>query len=50
MVHRVDGPIGAYRGFDDGTDARIAAINAELANATVLQSRYSLEKHAELGI
>jgi glycosyltransferase involved in cell wall biosynthesis len=50
MVHRVDGPIGAYRGFDDGTDARIAAINAELAGATVLQSRYSLEKHAELGI
>ena len=37
-------------GFDDGTDARIAAINAELADATVLQSRYSLEKHAELGI
>ena len=50
LVHRVDGPIGAYRGFDDGTDARIAAINAELANATVLQSHYSLEKHAELGI
>ena len=24
MVHRVDGPIGVYRGFDDGTDARIA--------------------------
>ena len=23
MVHRVDGPISAYRGFDDGTDARI---------------------------
>jgi len=50
MVHRVDGPVGAYRGFDDGTDARIAAINAELAQATVLQSRYSLEMHAELGI
>lgn len=50
MVHRVDGPIGAYRGFDDGTDARIAAINAELAHATVLQSRYSLEKHSEFGI
>jgi glycosyltransferase involved in cell wall biosynthesis len=50
LVHRVDGPIGTYRGFDDGTDARIAAINAELADATVLQSRYSLEKHAELGI
>lgn len=50
MVHRVDGPIGVYRGFDDGTDERIAALNAELADATVLQSRYSLEKHAELGI
>jgi glycosyltransferase involved in cell wall biosynthesis len=50
MVHRVDGPIGAYRGFDDGTDRRIAAVNAELADATVLQSRYSLEKHRELGL
>ena len=24
FVHRVDGPIGTYRGFDDGTDERIA--------------------------
>jgi len=50
MVHRVDGPIGVYRGFDDGTDERIARINAELASATILQSRFSLEKHRELGI
>jgi glycosyltransferase involved in cell wall biosynthesis len=50
FVHRVDGPIGAYRGFDDGTDARIATLNAELADATILQSAYSLAKHAELGI
>lgn len=49
MVHRVDGPIGAYRGFDDGTDRRIAAVNDALADATVFQSRYSLEKHGELG-
>ena len=49
MVHRVDGPIGVYRGFDDGSDERIAAINAELADATVFQSRYSLEAHRELG-
>jgi glycosyltransferase involved in cell wall biosynthesis len=48
MVHRVDGPVGAYRGFDDGTDRRIVEING-LADATILQSRYSLEKHAELG-
>jgi glycosyltransferase involved in cell wall biosynthesis len=49
MVHRVDGPIGVYRGFDDGTDERIAEINAELAAATIFQSRFSLEKHRELG-
>jgi glycosyltransferase involved in cell wall biosynthesis len=50
FVHRVDGPIATYRGFDDGTDARIAEINAELAAATVVQSRYSLEAHRALGI
>ena len=50
MVHRVDGPIGVYRGFDDGTDERIARLNAELAAATILQSGFSLEKHRELGI
>ena len=50
MVHRVDGPIGTYRGFDDGTDGRIAAMNAELAHATVLQSRFSLDAHRKLGI
>lgn len=50
MVHRVDGPIGVYRGFDDGTDARIAAMNAELADATVLQSRFSLDAHRRLGV
>jgi glycosyltransferase involved in cell wall biosynthesis len=50
FVHRVDGPIATYRGFDDGTDARIAEINAELAAATVVQSRYSLDAHRGLGI
>ena len=50
LVHRVDGPIGTYRGYDDGTDARIAATNAELAQATVCQSRFSLDAHLRLGI
>jgi glycosyltransferase involved in cell wall biosynthesis len=49
MAHRVDGPVGVYRGFDDGTDRRIAAIN-NLADVTILQSKFSLEKHAELGL
>lgn len=48
LVHRVDGPLRVYRGFDDGTDDRIASINS-LADVTVFQSRYSLEKHVELG-
>jgi glycosyltransferase involved in cell wall biosynthesis len=48
MVHRVDGPVGVYRGFDDGTDLRIAEIN-ELADVTILQSQFSLDKHRELG-
>ena len=50
MVHRVDGPIGSYRGFDDGTDRRILEINHALADATVFQSRYSLDRHVELGL
>jgi len=50
MVHRVDGPIGVYRGFDDGTDQHIVDLNRAFADATVVQSRYSLEKHAELGL
>jgi glycosyltransferase involved in cell wall biosynthesis len=50
MVHRVDGPIGVYRGFDDGTDQRILHVNREFADATIVQSRYSLEKHRELGL
>jgi glycosyltransferase involved in cell wall biosynthesis len=50
VVHRVDGPIGRYRGFDDGTDAVIAEINRNLADATIVQSRYSLDAHRELGI
>jgi glycosyltransferase involved in cell wall biosynthesis len=50
MVHRVDGPIGVYRGFDDGTDLRILHINNDLADATVFQSQWSLDKHRALGL
>jgi glycosyltransferase involved in cell wall biosynthesis len=49
-VHRVDGPIGVYRGYDDGTDGAIVSLNAELADATILQSRYSLDEHRKLGL
>jgi glycosyltransferase involved in cell wall biosynthesis len=50
MVHRVDGPVARYRGFDDGTDGRVAEVNRELADATIVQSGYSLEAHREDGI
>jgi glycosyltransferase involved in cell wall biosynthesis len=50
MVHRVDGPIAAYRGFDDGTDTRVIEVNQTFADATVVQSRFSLDKHAALGL
>jgi glycosyltransferase involved in cell wall biosynthesis len=50
VVHRVDGPIRLYRGVDDGADERIVELNHAYADATILQSRYSLEAHRELGI
>ena len=50
VVHRVDGPVGIYRGQDDGVDRRIWSMNQEVADATVFQSRYSLEEHERLGL
>jgi glycosyltransferase involved in cell wall biosynthesis len=50
VIHRVDGPVGAYRGFDDGTDQHVLEINNAFANATIFQSKYSLQKHLELGL
>jgi glycosyltransferase involved in cell wall biosynthesis len=50
IVHRVDGPVGTYRGTDNAIDRRIAALNHELADATVFQSRYCLEAHRALGL
>jgi glycosyltransferase involved in cell wall biosynthesis len=49
-VHRVDGPVDVYRGRDDGADRRIYAISKKIADKTIFQSRYSLEKHLELGM
>ncbi len=49
-VHRVDGPIDIYRGRDDGVDKGIQIINQKIADKTIFQSRYSLERHLELGM
>ncbi len=50
LVHRVDGPIDIYRGYDAGVDRTVQALNAEFADATIFQSNYSRRKHAELGL
>jgi glycosyltransferase involved in cell wall biosynthesis len=50
VVHRVDGPIALYRGRDDGADRRIVEINSALADATIFQSRWSLEASSGLGL
>lgn len=50
MVHRVDGPISIYRGWDDGTDHQIWKINQSLADATIFQSNYSFNKYQEMGL
>lgn len=49
-VHRIDGPLQTYRGFDDGTDTLISDFNRQFANVTVVQSSFSQQKHAELGL
>jgi glycosyltransferase involved in cell wall biosynthesis len=48
IVHRVDGPIGVYRGRDQGIDRRISDLNQELASATIFQSEYSRRRHEQL--
>jgi len=50
MLHRVDGPVAAYRGLADGADDRVVELNREFADVTVLQSRYSQLAYEELGI
>ena len=50
MIHRVDGPISTYRGTDLEIDQKIMNMNSELADVTIFQSEYSLNKHKELGL
>jgi len=49
VVHRVDGPLQVYRGFDDGTDQHIAELNREFADATVFQSEFSRSENERIG-
>ncbi|MBL8101921.1 MAG: glycosyltransferase family 4 protein [Anaerolineales bacterium] len=49
-IHRVDGPVDVYRGQNEGVDQHIYSVNQKFADKTIFQSRYSMEKHTELGM
>jgi glycosyltransferase involved in cell wall biosynthesis len=50
MVHRVGAVTSLYRGFDDGTDARVAEMNARLADATIAISHATVDMYREIGV
>ena len=50
IVHRIDGPVGTYRGTDHTVDRQVANLNAEFADVTVFQSQYSYEANLALGL
>ena len=50
FVHRVGAVTSLYRGFDDGTDARVAALNRELADATLAISHATIAMYRQIGV
>jgi glycosyltransferase involved in cell wall biosynthesis len=50
MVHRVGAVTSLYRGFDDGTDARVGALNARLADRTLAISHATVAMYRQIGI
>ncbi len=50
MVHRVGAVTSLYRGFDDGTDARVGEMNARLADATIAISKATVEMYRKIGV
>jgi glycosyltransferase involved in cell wall biosynthesis len=50
MVHRVGAVTSLYRGFDDGTDARVAELNRRLADATIAISHATIEMYRRIGV
>ena len=49
MVHRIDGPVSAYRGTDRAEDDRIFSLNLEFATATVFQSFWCFSRSLAMG-
>lgn len=49
MIHRIDGPVSAYRGTDRREDDIIFGLNSEFATATVFQSAWCYERSLAMG-
>jgi glycosyltransferase involved in cell wall biosynthesis len=49
VLHRIDGPVGIYRGTDNREDERIFDLNRHYAAATIFQSGYCFNASIELG-
>lgn len=50
MVHRVGAVTTLYRGFDDGSDGRVADINQRIADLTLAISHSTIEMYRSIGI
>jgi glycosyltransferase involved in cell wall biosynthesis len=50
MVHRVGAVTTLYRGYDDGTDARVAELNSTLADSTLAISQATVDMYRQIGI
>lgn len=50
MVHRVGAVTSLYRGWDDGTDARVGELNRRFAHATIAISSATIEMYRSIGI
>lgn len=50
MVHRVGAVTTLYRGYDDGTDARVAELNRRFAHGTIAISQATLDMYRSIGI
>ena len=49
LVHRVGAVTSLYRGYDDGTDAHVAELNARFANATIAISQATIDMYRSIG-
>ena len=49
MLHRIDGPIGLYRGQGPELDQLCFDLNRDYGTATVIQSKWTFERLVEMG-